>query len=152
MRVEENARSSSQQPTLLRAGPGPLVSGAGHARSSRRTRAWRASSNRVSITSCRCLEFRDWLVEIRNDPTRRLARRRNGRVTITKKGVFVPGPFNMATRHEILDRLMELQSNSEMVLIRESEVERIRELWVEDVIISAERNVEAQRTAATGGA
>ena len=98
------------------------------------------------------LQFRDWLVEIRNDPTRRLARRRNGRVTITKKGVFVPGPFNMATRHEILDRLMALQAKSKIVLIRESEIERIRELWVEDVIVSAERNAEAQRTMAPGGA
>ena len=98
------------------------------------------------------LEFRDWLVEIRNDPTRRLARRRNGRVTITRKGVFVPGPFNMATRHEILDRLLALQAQSEMVLIAQSEIERIRELWVEDVIVSAERNAEAQRTVATGGA
>ncbi len=96
------------------------------------------------------LEFRDWLVEIRNDPTRRLARRRNGRVTITKKGVFVPGPFNMATRHEILDRLLALQTNSKMVLIGESEIERIRELWVEDVIISAERNAETHATKTIG--
>ena len=98
------------------------------------------------------LEFRDWLVEIRNDPVRRLARRRNGRVTFTKKGVFVPGPFNIATRREILDRLLALQNQSEMVLITRSEIERIRELWVEDVIVSAERNAEAQRTVATGGA
>ena len=98
------------------------------------------------------LEFRDWLVEIRNDPKRRLARRRNGRVTITKKGVFVPGPFNMATRREILDRLLTLQAQSEMVLIAHPEIERIRELWVEDVIVSAERNVQAQRTLATGDA
>ena len=97
------------------------------------------------------LDFRDWLVEIRNDPTRRLARRRNGRVTITKNGVFVPGPFNMATRREILDRLVALQVQSEMVLIAQSEIERIRELWVEDVIISAERRTEAQRTEAIGG-
>ena len=98
------------------------------------------------------LEFRDWLVEIRNDPTRRLARRRNGRVTITKKGVFVPGPFNVATRREILNRLLALQAQLEMVLIDQSEIERIRELWVEDVIVSAERNAKAQRTVATGGA
>ena len=98
------------------------------------------------------LEFRDWLVEIRNDPTRRLARRRNGRVTITKKGVFVPGPFNMATRQEILDRLLALQEQSGMILIRQAEIENIRELWVDDVIASAERNAEAQRTVATGGA
>ena len=64
----------------------------------------------------------------------------------------MPGPFNMATRHEILDRLLALQAQSEMVLISQSEVERIRELWVEDVIVSAERNAEAQRTVAIGGA
>lgn len=98
------------------------------------------------------LEFRDWLVEIRNDPARRLARRRNGRVTITKQGVFVPGPFNMATRHEILDRLLVLQAQSGIALIRQSEIERIRELWVEDMIVSAERNARAQRTVTTGGA
>lgn len=86
------------------------------------------------------LEFRDWIIEIRNDPERRLARRRNGRVTITKNGNFVPGPFNIATRHEILDRLLELQEKTRMVLIRDSEIERIRELWVEDAILSAERN------------
>ncbi len=96
------------------------------------------------------LEFRDWLMEIRNDPTRRLARRRNGRVTITKKGVFVPGPFNMATRREILDRLLVLQSQSGMALIARPEVERIRELWVEDVIVSAERHAEAQRAVTAG--
>ncbi len=98
------------------------------------------------------LKFRDWLVEIRNDPSRRLARRRNGCVTITKKGVFVPGPFNMATRREILDRLLVLQAQSKMVLIGQSEIECIRELWVEDVIIGAERNAEAQRNVAIGGA
>ena len=98
------------------------------------------------------LEFRDWLMEIRSDPVRRLARRRNGRVTITKKGVFVPGPFNMATRHEILNRLLALQAQSDMVLITQPEIECIRELWVEDVIVSAERNAEAQRTVVTIGA
>ncbi len=98
------------------------------------------------------LKFRDWLVQIRNDPKRRLARRRNGRVTITKKGVFVPGPFNMAARREILDRLLAVQAESNMVLISQSEIERIRELWVDDVIVNAERNTEAQRNAATGGA
>ena len=96
------------------------------------------------------LNFRDWLLEIRNEPERRLARRRNGRVTITKKGIFVPGPFNMATRHEILDRLLELQSQSKMDLIKQPEIDRIRELWVEDVIISVERNVKEQHSMITG--
>lgn len=96
------------------------------------------------------LKFRDWLVEIRNDPARRLARRRNGRVTISKKGVFIPGPFNISTRKEILDRLLNLQEKSKMVLISQSEIELIRELWVKDVIISTQRNLESHRKLAVG--
>lgn len=92
------------------------------------------------------LEFRDWLLEIRNDPKRRLARRRNGRVTITKTGIFVPGPFDLATRQEILNRLLTLQEQTDMELIRQSEIERIRELWIEDVIASTERSVRMNRT------
>lgn len=44
------------------------------------------------------LEFRDWLSTIRNDPTRRSARRRNGKFTINDSGTFVPGPFTPDTR------------------------------------------------------
>lgn len=93
------------------------------------------------------LDFRDWLVTIRNDPERRLARRRDGRFTITRSGVFVPGPFNIATRKEILDRLLGLQDETRMSLISSDEVERIRTLWVEDVLASAQRRAREQRTA-----
>lgn len=96
------------------------------------------------------LNFRDWLVEIRNDPERRLARRRGGQVTITKTGVFIPGPFNMATRKEILDRLLKLQSETKMPLISNVELERIRELWVEDVLASVERSSKERIQAAAG--
>ena len=51
------------------------------------------------------LDFRDWLVAIRNDPERRLARRRDGRFTISRNGVYIPGPFNIVTRKEILGGL-----------------------------------------------
>ena len=67
-------------------------------------------------------------MEIRNDPARRLARRHNGRVTISKKVVFILGPFNIPTRKEILDRLLDLQEKSKIVLILQSEIELIREL------------------------
>ena len=93
------------------------------------------------------LEFRDWLIAIRNDPERRLARRRNGRFTISKKGVFVPGPFNMATRKEILDRLVDLQNETRMPLISDAEVQQIRLLWVDDVLVSTERSSREQRLA-----
>jgi len=52
------------------------------------------------------IAFRDWLVEIRNDPHRRQARRRDGRLTVTSDGVFGPGPFTLAARDEILDRIL----------------------------------------------
>lgn len=39
------------------------------------------------------LDFRDWLASIRNEKERRQARRRDGRITITDGGTFIPGPF-----------------------------------------------------------
>ena len=80
------------------------------------------------------IAFRDWLASIRNDPHRRLARRRDGRITITKEGVFVPGPFTLETRQEILDRVLELQRLTGRVLINEDELGRIRRIWAEDVL------------------
>ena len=97
------------------------------------------------------LDFRDWLVAIRNDPERRLARRRNGRFTISRNGVFIPGPFNMATRKEILDRLLDLQDETRMPLISDTEIRQIRVLWVEDVLASTERSSREQRLAVAEG-
>lgn len=93
------------------------------------------------------LNFRDWLLMICNDPARRLARRRDGRITFAKNGTFIPGPFNLATRKEILDRLLELQSEVATELISEREIERIRALWIEDALSSAARSGEQQATA-----
>ena len=97
------------------------------------------------------LDFRDWLVAIRNDPERRLARRRDGRFTIARNGVFIPGPFNIATRKEILDRLLGLQNETGMPLIRDDEVQHIRRLWVEDVLASTARNLREQGLAPAEG-
>jgi DNA sulfur modification protein DndC len=85
------------------------------------------------------LDFRDWLAGIRNDPTRRMARRRDGRVTITANGTFVPGPYTLATRQEIMNRLLALQNEACRPLITISEITRIRELWAEDALIGSER-------------
>ena len=79
------------------------------------------------------LDYRDWLVSIRNDPKRRLARRRNGKFTMGRNGSLVPGPFNLTTRKEMLDRLLELQEKTNMTLISDPEIEHIQTLWVEDV-------------------
>lgn len=96
------------------------------------------------------LDFRDWLVTIRDDPKRRLARRRDGKVTIAKNGLLIPGPFNVDTRMEILEELLRVQELTGMPLIADDEIRRIRALWVDDVLTSTERNVYAQAKAVGG--
>lgn len=85
------------------------------------------------------LDFRDWLISIRNDPERRLARRRDGRLTITPTGIHIPGPFTLATRAEILSRLLRLQVEVRRSLISPAEVERIHTLWAEDAMARVRR-------------
>lgn len=85
------------------------------------------------------LAFRDWLVSIRNDPERRSARRRDGRLTVAVHGSLIPGPFTLATRREILDRLMALQGRVGHCLITDGEIRRIRSLWAEDALRTAGR-------------
>ena len=86
------------------------------------------------------LSFRDWLLEIRNDPERRLARRRDGRFTITSTGVHIPGPFTISTRKEILNKLLDLQHRTELLLISEEEINRIRDLWINDALTDVSRS------------
>lgn len=85
------------------------------------------------------LEFRDWLSSIRNDPTRRSARRRNGKFTVNEAGTFVPGPFTPETRQEILNRLLKLQTTVGRELISPDEIAKIREVWRDDALAGSER-------------
>lgn len=85
------------------------------------------------------IEFREWLVKIRDDPHRRLARRRNGQVTITKNGYYVPGPFDHSTRREILENLLKLQDDTKMQLIDQMEIELIQQIWNEDLVKTIDR-------------
>ena len=80
------------------------------------------------------IAFRDWLAAVRNDPHRRQARRRDGRITMTPDGVFVPGPFTLATRQEILERLLVLQQRVGETLITPDEISRIKSIWAEDAV------------------
>jgi DNA sulfur modification protein DndC len=93
------------------------------------------------------LDFRDWLVTIRNDPSRRMARRRTGEITVTREGVYVPGPYTMDARAEILDRLLDLQSTVGRELISPGELRRIKEIWADDAWNMAQRFVAAHSPA-----
>jgi DNA sulfur modification protein DndC len=83
------------------------------------------------------LDFRDWLASIRNDKDRRQARRRDGRVTITNDGTFIPGPFTLQTRSEIYERLRALEAQTGQSLISEEEVGPIHEIWAEEISLPA---------------
>ncbi|WP_216671353.1 DNA phosphorothioation system sulfurtransferase DndC [Mangrovicoccus sp. HB161399] len=79
------------------------------------------------------LDFRDWLASIRNDKERRQARRRDGRITITDGGTFIPGPFTLQTRSEILTKLRNLETETGQSLISEEEIALIHEIWAEEL-------------------
>jgi DNA sulfur modification protein DndC len=85
------------------------------------------------------MDFRDWLAEIRNDPSRRMARRRDGAVTHMANGNLVPGPFTYEARREILDRLLELQEEVGQTLISQEEIDLIKRIWSEDASKDLER-------------
>jgi DNA sulfur modification protein DndC len=77
--------------------------------------------------------FRDWLVDIRNDPNRRSAIRRNGRLTFDLTGKHIPGPFTIQARQEILDRLLEVQRQFGGKLISQGEIDLIHKIWSEEL-------------------
>ena len=70
------------------------------------------------------LEMRDWLSRIRNDPTMRASKRRDGRTGL--------GPFTLDTRKEILRRLLKTQDLVKQELIAGYELEEIQRIWNDD--------------------
>ncbi len=79
------------------------------------------------------IAFRDWLVSIRNDKTKRSAIRRNGRLTFDVSGKHIPGPFTIQARQEILDRLLAVQAEFGSQLITEDELNLIHKYWALDL-------------------
>jgi DNA sulfur modification protein DndC len=67
------------------------------------------------------LDFRDWLAQFRNDPSKRWPKRRNG-----SQGL---GPFTMAARMEILRRVNDLEALSGSVILDSDERGAIAGLW-----------------------
>lgn len=78
------------------------------------------------------LAMRDWLKELREDGSKRSARRRNGSLNFVGQGRLIPGPFTLQARAEILDRLLETQEEVDLPLISSAEIEEIHRLWAED--------------------
>ena len=79
------------------------------------------------------IAFRDWLVSIRNDQTKRSAIRRNGRLTFDVSGKHIPGPFTIQARQEILERLLAVQTEFGAQLITDGELDLIHKYWAMDL-------------------
>ncbi|MGE4557190.1 MAG: DNA phosphorothioation system sulfurtransferase DndC [Desulfovibrionaceae bacterium] len=79
------------------------------------------------------IEFRDWLREIRNDPSMRQALRRNGKLTFAASGQHIPGPFTIQARKNILDRLFDVQDKYGQQLISDREIDLIYQHWAAEL-------------------
>ena len=73
-------------------------------------------------------EFREFLIEVREDNANRWPFRRNG-VTKIKNGRQVMGPLKIRVRKRVLQRLKELESETQQVLISQHEEILIKEIW-----------------------
>lgn len=78
------------------------------------------------------LNFRDWIVKLREDDENRMPIRRDGSVRFRADGSRVRGPFTMDVRRNILKRLQALQRKTARKLILESELEIIEDIWRRD--------------------
>jgi len=79
------------------------------------------------------VEFRNWLVEIRNKPTYRSAIRRNGRLTFDLTGKHIPGPFTIQARKEILMKLKATEKEYGAPLITDQELDQIQRIWAVEI-------------------
>lgn len=70
------------------------------------------------------LDFRKWLLEVRNLPSHRNSIRRNGRHAM--------GPFRVSARMEILEKLRIAETQSGFTLLSEAELEAIYKEWTAD--------------------
>lgn len=82
----------------------------------------------------RLFDFREWLIELRENDENRLRVRRNGNTKARTDGSIVMGPFMLSVREDILRRLMELEEEIGWKLISEAEIEVIEDIWRRDQV------------------
>ena len=102
-------------------------------------------------------DFREWLIEMREDNANRLPVRRNGNAKQRADGSRVYGPFKLEVRKEMLERLHELEKRIGRQLILPAEVDCIEDVWWRDEIRerarqSLDRGISAAAEAEPAGA
>ena len=84
-------------------------------------------------------DFREWLIELREDDDNRLPVRRDGNPRHRADGSQVFGPFTLPIRRKILKRILALQDKLDVPLISAAEIECIEDVWWRDEITEAGR-------------
>jgi len=79
-------------------------------------------------------DFREWLIELREDDENRLPVRRDGSYKFRADGSRVRGPFTLDVRRHILNRLQTLEKEIGEPLLSASEMTVIEEIWRIDEI------------------
>lgn len=74
-------------------------------------------------------DFRNWLIDNRNNPKLRDKKRRNGSVYQKVDGEYGMGPFTMYGRQVILEKLLELENITGQELITKEELKAIDGMW-----------------------
>ena len=79
-------------------------------------------------------KFRDDLLAERNLKENRVqGRNRRGRVQVKRDGTMGVGPYTHQYRQELLARLINVQDKVGLLLITENEINRIKEIWAEEI-------------------
>ena len=79
-------------------------------------------------------DFREWLIELREDDDNRLPVRRDGRTRFRDDGTRIFGPFRLEIRQAILERLRTLEAQIGEMFIEPAEIEIIDDIWRRDRI------------------
>lgn len=101
--------------------------------------------NKSSESDARILtalrDYRNWLIELRQDKRYRDSKRRNGTVYKKADGSFGLGPFTLEARQLILRRLLLLEEETGLELITEDELKAIDKMWDEEGDLTCRRLV-----------
>ena len=82
----------------------------------------------------RLFDFREWLVQLREDDANRQRVRRDGNLKSRADGTPVMGPFKLDVRKLILSELQALEQETAQQLITESELDVIEDIWRRDQV------------------
>jgi len=92
------------------------------------------SGHRQASSFERLFEFREWLIELRENPANRMRARRDGTFKNKRNGSPVLGPFSIDVRKCILQRLTSLEEQIGRKLLSSTEMEIIKEIWGRDSV------------------